>query len=133
VLTDDADKLSAQVLRNRVQKFLAGLNRREPEQRALRPRAQRHRYPRIQWIAPYYGANLPGRDCFREVRCKDVSASGISFYWPSLPDFEHLLVRLGDEQNEICLVARVARSQLLAKDGGKGYLVGCKFLGRVRL
>jgi hypothetical protein len=132
MLADDGDKLPARVLRNRVHEFLAGLNRREPEERVRRPRSQRHRYPRIQWIAPYYGATLPGQDCFREVRCQDLSASGISFYWPCLPDFEHLLVRLGDEQNEICLVARVARSQPLGQDEGTEYLVGCKFLGRVR-
>jgi hypothetical protein len=133
VLADDAEQVPARVLTRRVHEYLATLNRREPEQRVHRPRSQRHRYPKIQWIAPYYGTILPARDHFHEVRCQDLSASGLSFYWPCLPDFEHLLVRLGDQQNEVCFVARVARSQPVVQGDGTEYLVGCKFLGRVRL
>jgi len=133
MLACDTEQTPARMLARRVHEYLATLKSREPDRRVHRPRAQRHQYPAIQWIAPYYGTALPAREHFHQVRCQDLSTSGLSFYWPSVPDFQHLLVRLGDCQNEVCLVARVARSQPVAPNDDTEYLVGCKFLGRARI
>jgi hypothetical protein len=92
--------------------------------------SRRYPYPAIEAIAPYKGPNLPSRRSFRKVACRDLSGSGIAFFWPTKPDFQHLVVALGNPP--IYLTARVVRYDP-SVDPSRGIMVACRFLGRVRI
>jgi len=86
-------------------------------------------FRRILLIAPY-GAEgtLPTASSFREVLCYDLSAQGISFLFDEVPDFENLVLWLGQPPDERILVCRVANVTALAAGEAAKYRVGCSFV-----
>jgi len=68
-----------------------------------------------------------------EVRCEDISAGGISFYLEGPPDFTTFVVTLGWPAAEGHFSARVVRVPKASFEGRSGYLIGCRFTGRVWL
>jgi hypothetical protein len=81
-----------------------------------------------------YANHEPGSSATRSsmnVECLDISAGGMSFFLDRLPEFKELVVELGASQGIRFLKARVARVQKAALGNRLGYVVGCRFIGRV--
>jgi diguanylate cyclase len=93
----------------------------------------RHRFPRVQFIAPYNGGEFPTADQFREVRCRDLNANGIAFWLPSPPEDTSLVVALGQDDKIQYLLAEVSHTAAVARGNKTVYLVGCRFKGKVDL
>ncbi len=91
----------------------------------------RRPYPYVQQIAPWNGHRLPHGRAFFDVRCRDIAASGFSFFLPRKPHFERLVVALGADQHKAHVLAEVRHVTPFDADGHKTYLVGCEFLARV--
>jgi PAS domain S-box-containing protein len=90
----------------------------------------RRQYPYRQWIAPVVDGRIPSRREFFEVRCKDISGSGIAFFLNFLPEFEDLVVGLGRLPALNYFTARVMRVARVEQEGRTSYLVGCRFVAR---
>jgi hypothetical protein len=110
-----------------VERVVAGL----PEAGANERRsAKRFQFPVVQCMAQYDRTGLPSRDRFQPIRCQDISTTGISFYWPRIPDFEYVVVGLDTADACIHLTARIT-SVRPAPDQPGQLLVGCQFTGRI--
>lgn len=84
-----------------------------------------------QMIAPMLDDHIPPMGKFFPVECRDISAGGLAFLVERPPDFDTLVVALGRLAAENLLMAEVVRVMPVKEDGKKGYLVGCRFIGRV--
>lgn len=93
---------------------------------------QRFAYSVTQSVAFYDGKRLPTNGMFRQVRCHDLSTGGISFLWPQVPDFQQVVIRLAAARRVLYVDARVVR-HLPVDKSNRRFLVGCKFLDRVRI
>ena len=67
---------------------------------------------------------------FSLVRCHDLSTSGISFYWPTAPKFDHVIVALAAQKGTTRVLAHVVFAGKQPDATGE-YLVGCRFLRRL--
>ncbi len=105
---------------------------RGPAGRELRSSPRRD-YRYRQKIAPLVDGLRPSKRSFFEVVCRDISAGGISFYMNRLPDFDTLVLALGNEPAVSHFTARVMRVARVEEEGRIRYLVGCRFLGRINL
>jgi hypothetical protein len=96
-----------------------------------RRRAERHSFPAMQRIAPC-GKNgaLSVEEDFQLVRCHDLSTSGISFYWPTSPKFDHVIVALASQKGTTKVLAHVVFCGKQPGEPGE-YLIGCRFLRRL--
>lgn len=92
----------------------------------------RRSYQYRQLIAPMLDDKLPSRKNFFEVVCQDISASGISFVLDNEPHFERVVVALGKPPRLTFFAAEVARVQPQELDGREKWIVGCRFVGRVK-
>lgn len=90
-------------------------------------------FPRMQEIAPIVDGKLPDRSRFLKVRCHDISAGGFSFFLPNTPDFEELVVALGEGDSRKYLTAKVLHARSAEFDGRRMKLVGCAYSGRLEL
>jgi PAS domain S-box-containing protein len=88
-------------------------------------------YPYIQRIAPWSGGRLPAHRLFVEVLCRDISPTGVSFFFPRRPDFERVVVSLGPGENKVYVIAEVRHVANFNVDGRPAFAVGCQFLARV--
>lgn len=62
----------------------------------------------IVYIASNYEpGKVPPQTDFFPVRCCNLSCSGVSFFSPSQPDFEKLVVQLGTEEDGIYMESEV--------------------------
>jgi hypothetical protein len=91
----------------------------------------RYRYDVFQYIAPFSG-DLPGAESFKKVRCRDLSRGGFSYLVEDSPDYESLVVVLGNPPDLTFLVAHVEHHQPTIIDGQTGRLVGCRFVQQVK-
>jgi hypothetical protein len=88
--------------------------------------ALRRPYHRLHRIAPFLGEGGPLPTDFQSALCNDISANGMSFFWPQVPSFKSVMIRLGDADKQRDVIANVlwrARSPVAA-----GYLIGCQFV-----
>lgn len=93
--------------------------------------SKRHDYPFKQWIAPCSDPSTSVKGLrFVAVRCRDLSASGVSFRAAIQPTFQYVIVRLGTTDNPIHVLAEVLHSDPVG-DADDEYLVGCRFLRKV--
>src|SRR5712671_5097163 len=90
--------------------------------------AKRFSFPVVQMMAQYDRTGLPSRDRFQQVRCQDLSSSGISFLWPQIPDFEYIVFGLETAGPPIHVTARVTSVRPAPNQPGQ-LLVGCQFTG----
>ncbi|HEX4146345.1 MAG TPA: PilZ domain-containing protein [Pirellulales bacterium] len=95
-----------------------------------RRESQRHAFPAVQRVAPCRGTAVPTDNDFHLVRCHDLSTSGISFYWPTSPDFDQVIVALVSPKGTTRVLARVMFHGPQAGQQGQ-YLIGCRFLRRL--
>ena len=97
---------------------------------AERRESQRHSFPAVQRVAPCRGTAVPTDADFHLVRCHDLSTSGISFYWPTSPNFDQVIVALVSGQGTTRVLARVMFHGPQAGQQGQ-YLIGCRFVRRL--
>jgi hypothetical protein len=100
---------------------------KDPETR--RRGAARRPYNCQQMIAPYFGEGKPLPTDFQSAQCIDISASGLSFYWPREPAFQSVVIRLGDAQSHVNVIATVRWYS--RQPTAEGYMLGCMFVGRL--
>ena len=98
-----------------------GSERREKPRRA---------YPYIQLVAPIVDGQLPPRDSFKEVNCRDISAGGFSFTSSWIPQEKSLVAAFGSGKSLIFLVAEVVHTRPTQVNGKPAYLNGCRYTGR---
>lgn len=89
-------------------------------------------FTELQRVAPYGGGGeLPNEAEFRDVRCHDLSAGGISFLCAEPPESPTLVVQLGKGPNVRYMIARVAHIAAVGESGEAQFRVGCSFLERL--
>jgi hypothetical protein len=110
-----------------VERAIAGLPKAGTNERRG---AKRFQFPVVQCMAQYDRTGLPSRARFQPIRCQDISKSGLSFFWPRIPDFEYIVIGLDTGEACIHLSARVT-SVHRAPDQPGQLLVGCQFTGRI--
>ena len=113
----------------RIRQYLEDVDHLGTADRVPRYRSKRYPYETTQWIAPSSGGPVPDCSEFREVRCRDISTGGFAFLSPQPPDFDEVVVRLGNDAHVIYATARVIHT--VPNHGGAGHLVGCQFTGRL--
>jgi diguanylate cyclase (GGDEF)-like protein len=92
----------------------------------------RHPFRDLQQIAPFkLGGSLPRAADFYPVRCYDLSVKGISFLSSIAPDFQALVVRLGNPPEARYMISSIANVAMLAEDDEQLYRVGCTFVSRL--
>lgn len=95
--------------------------------RRERRKSPRQEFPIQQIMAPFY-RKMPTAQQFVPVSCHDLSTSGISFYWPQVPDFSKAIIGLGT-QHVTYVAVRVVR-HTLCKTSGR-VIIACEFVDRV--
>ena len=91
----------------------------------------RQAYGYRQRIAPMFGSRVPAPERFYEVLCGDISGGGISFYLDHRPEFDELVVALGQPPEVIYVAGRVAHVKPVVRGGAVMFRVGCSFSHRV--
>lgn len=104
------------------------VNLQSAKGRHERRKSPRQRFPVKQMVAPFY-RKMPKADQFLPVSCRDLSTTGVSFYWTGPPDFSKVIVGLGEGSALTYLGARVVRQEECGP--GDRVLVGCEFVDRV--
>lgn len=85
-----------------------------------------------QRVAPYDGSGtLPDEAAFRDVRCHDLSAGGISFFCAEAPDSQMLVVQLAKGHDVRYMIARVANIVAVGESAEAQFRVGCSFVERL--
>jgi len=123
--------------------------------RKERRRVPRTPFPTLQRIALWDGVIAPQEADYFRVTCRDLSRAGFSFLFPRRPDFWELVAELRTFREtlylaaEVCYMVEVLPSSAgevvpvnfleekhLARgslEGGRpAFLVGCRFLRRIR-
>ncbi len=100
---------------------------------ADRRRSPRRPYRYRQLVAPVVDDRMPAAEEFCEVECEDISAGGLSFYYPERPEFTQIVVALGQVPFLTHFKAEVIRVADESDETGSRFLVGCRFTGRVDL
>jgi hypothetical protein len=104
----------------------AARQRESPERRD----SNRREFSCVQLVASMHGGRLPDQSQFRPVRCRNLSPTGFSFIAPRPVDSEEVIVALGQVPFRF-FRADVVYCTRPANDDAKGYVVGCRFTGRV--
>ena len=103
--------------------------RREP---AIERRDEaRHAYPGVHLMAPMIGGQTPALAEFQRIDCYDLSAGGFAFFSDRETNFATLAVALDAEHAVVYLSAEVIHCTPMGQDADGGYLVGCRFTGRL--
>lgn len=92
----------------------------------------RHPFRDLQQIAPYkLGGSLPTAADFFPVRCYDLSTKGISFLSSTPPDFQALVIRLGNPPGARYMISSIANVAPMMVGEEKQYRIGCTFVSRL--
>jgi hypothetical protein len=91
----------------------------------------RRGYSYPQRVAPLFGSQMPSPERFFEVRCGDISGSGLSFFLDSQPEFDNVVIALGRPPEVIHVAARVVHVEPVLQSGARAFRVGCCFSHRV--
>ena len=94
--------------------------------------ARRYPYDCHQSITPWYG-DEPEPAAVEQVlvRCHDISVEGISFFWPCEPDFEKVVITVGQGEDRKLMLANLMSSKPVYMHAEFKFLVGCRFIKRV--
>jgi hypothetical protein len=83
-------------------------------------------------VAAFLPPDIPPKEAFWMIRCRDLSRRGIAFYSPIKPSSPSLVVRLGSLDGADCLLAcRVSHCADVGTQASPQFLVGCEFLERL--
>ncbi|MBW3599156.1 MAG: GAF domain-containing protein [Planctomycetes bacterium] len=96
-----------------------------------RTRARRL-FPYVQRVAAWAGGRLPRPRDFLEVQCRDISATGFSFFVERRPRYDRIVVAFGPDENPVHVVAEVRHVTPHEPTGDAQFIVGCEFLARVQ-
>lgn len=89
-------------------------------------------YETVAMAAEYDGKNFPPFSAFWEVKTRDLSPTGISFYSRRRPETELLMLMLGNPQaTPLFLVARVCHCDAADIRDERIYKVGCELVKRI--
>ena len=121
-LTETHFELNPELLDNIIVNLKRARGRRE------RRKSPRQRFPIMQLMAPFY-RKMPKAEQFVPVSCRDLSTSGVAFYWPNVPDFTKAIVALGEQSDLTYVAVRIVRQVPCETDGS--VLLGCEFVDRV--
>ena len=92
----------------------------------------RHPFRDLQQIAPYkLGGPLPTAGDFYPVQCYDLSVKGISFLSETPPDFQAVVIRLGNPPGARYMISSIANVAPMMVGDEKQYRVGCTFVSRL--
>lgn len=92
----------------------------------------RHPFRDLQQIAPFrLGSTLPTAADFFPVRCYDLSTKGISFLTTAPPDFQALVIRLGNPPGSRYMISSIANVAPMQLGDELQYRVGCTFVSRL--
>jgi len=123
-------------LYNEVVRLKNELSRQKGDEPAATPEKERRGCARVPYeqvvhIAPVMDGQLPQRDAFTPVRCKDLSQAGFSFFQPERPGFSQLVVVFGKNTKQCFIHARIAHVTQVKLNGNRLFVVGCEFKRRV--
>jgi PAS domain S-box-containing protein len=90
-----------------------------------------HSVPDSLSIAPYIDNIAPAEGDYFKAPYREISAGGVTFQLTKKPDFDSLVIALGNPAHPTRLTAKVMRVQTLVQSGKVVYLVGCRFTGRL--
>jgi hypothetical protein len=94
--------------------------------------SQRYQFMGILQAAPWsLDEHFPASLAFQRVKCRDLSAEGISFLWPDRPDFERFVVAIGTADAPIYMAVEIVHSKAVFMFGEVGFLIGGKFIKRI--
>ena len=101
-------------------------------------RVERRAFPRfvcdkMQKIARMVHGDMPSYDEFETVPCVDISRTGFSFFRAIPPQWEALVVALGEASQRVFLTAEIVNSEKVERGGHEVYRIGCRFTGRMQL
>jgi hypothetical protein len=80
-----------------------------------------------QLVAFHEQSQTPGREMFHAVRCRDISVSGISFYYSGPPASDYCSFVLGRAPNLLYVRAQVIHYGPYAGESNE-WVIGCRFL-----
>ncbi len=94
--------------------------------------------PRVQYCAavPVNANNvggLPPAEQFESVETRDLSQKGLSFYAAKAPEDRPIILQMGAASDPVFMLARVTRCERDYDDPQRRFIVGCEFVGRVKL
>lgn len=90
-----------------------------------RRRHRRNRFLGIQWLAPWDGVEFPVESEFLEVRCYDLTRSGVSYFAPQRPPYEQVVMGFGRKPDLIYVSAEpIHFSQVLLFPSGQVTSIG---------
>jgi len=90
---------------------------------------RRYPYDCFQTVVPKVnGVIIPMRAS--KVRCHEISAHGLWFFWPDVPDFDRAMISLGSERDPIFVRAEIVQSKAVFMHKEVQVLVECRFTGR---
>ena len=109
---------------------------RSPSSLAARSVEQAHRetgHPKADClsIAPYSDGVAPRAEDFFDAPFREISAGGVTFQLSQKPDFENLVIALGNSAQPTLLTAQLVRVQSIVQSNKVVYLAGCRFTGRL--
>src|SRR5580765_237292 len=81
-------------------------------------------YNGYRLVAPYDG-KMPTADQFRQVRCHDLSGTGISYFDDESPTHSQIVLLSPEKPNELLIAEIVHRTRVPNLE----YLIGCRFIG----
>jgi hypothetical protein len=107
-------------------------HRRKIDDAAHDEEAKRYPYDCYQQLATWAaGDPAPIMEQFTRVRCHDISVSGISFFWPQVPDFESVIISIGAGEKVIFMHAQICDHKAVYMHNDVSYLVHCHYRRRM--
>ena len=84
----------------------------------------------LAWL-PDRAEVAPAEGDYFDAPYREISAGGVTFQLTQTPNFESLVIALGNPARPTLLTASVVRVQTMVQSGKIMYLVGCRFTGRL--
>lgn len=92
--------------------------------------AERRVFECVQLLAPFDGDQMPSQEDFRQVLCRDLSATGFSFVTYRQPPTDFVIIALGAVPFKF-FVAEIAHTSRAETANTTNFRVGCRFVRRL--
>jgi len=92
---------------------------------------ERLAFPSQELVAYFVAGESPTNDDFNVVELSDLSEDGFSFYWPTVPSSDMVIVGLKVQGELAYLLAEVRSCIAIAGVASGKYRVGCRFVKRL--
>jgi diguanylate cyclase (GGDEF)-like protein len=84
-----------------------------------------------QRIAPFVDGNFPEPGMFREITCEDLSATAFTYVVSEPPEYDRVLVSLGESTASAYATATVQDCRNIGTDAAPLYRIACRFTAPV--